>query len=260
MDVFIKLDSLQYRNAISRLITEARADAKLLLREESRLLLRDISGLMPPQTQEQGRLAVKRDLLRAFRPLDPRKFEESGTPTGKRIAALIRSRDIGALNALFARMKGAMAGLRVLPLSNMQSAHRRLQNARGNIGRSAPGYPVLPQDFAGYLKSVQDRVGWAKAGWLRAAQAVGFSLPSYVTRHAMAAGAVSFFPAPKLGVTMTNYSSKIPEARLQAKIDYAIQVRYKSLVREAQRILAGGKSRRGSFAGTSTGAAMAEAA
>jgi hypothetical protein len=244
MEIRLKLDSLQYRAAVARLIAEKRADAKLLLDEEARLLVRDLVAVTPPHTKREGERSVEVNLRRAFNPLDPKKF------SAKLIATLIRKRDVGGLNAIFARAKGKFAGMRIVEFFQMRAIHKRLTNSRGRVSKA--GYPVLPQDFAAYLKRVQASVGWAKAGWMAAAQRLGLSLPAYITRHSGRLGSVSFSPAPKLGITLMNFSTKIPN--YQAKVDFAVGRRYRSMVREAARILAGGKSRRGSFAGTSTGA------
>lgn len=251
MTPLIKYDALKYRAAVNRLITEKRADARMMLAEESRLLLRDIITLTPPKTQGQGERSVEANLRRAFSPLDPKKFE-NGTATGGRIAKLIRKRNYAGLNALFSRMKGSpLAGVTIVQPKDMQSVHRRQQDARGRIRRNR-GMVSLLSDFTRYALSVRRRVGWAKAGWLAAAQLLGLALPGYVRRHGTARGSVAVSPAPLLAVTMTNYSSKIPD--YQAKVDFALRVRYRSFMREAARILAGGKSRRASFAGTPTGA------
>jgi hypothetical protein len=252
MDVFIKLDSLQYRNAVKRLIVEKGADAKLLLREEARLLIRDILKLTPPQTQQQGALSVEVNLKRAFSPLVASDFSGWGNKLGKRIARLIRKKDVAQLNFLFSKIGGKLGGKRIIGLNDMPAIHKRLTNERGRVSKSS--YVALPQDFKAYLKIVKARVGWAKAGWNAAATAVGLAMPGYVTRHSgNRLGSIQFSPAPKLGVTLLNYSSKMP--RYQAKVDYAVQRRYHSFLNEAKRILAGGQSRRGSFAGTATGAA-----
>lgn len=254
MDVFIKLDSLQYRAAIKRLITEKGADAKLLLKEESRLLIRDILKLTPPQTQDQGSRSVEMNLRRAFSPLDPANFKAMDSRLGKRIAKMIRAKDVAGLNMLFSKLGGKLGGKQIVPLGSMAAIHRRLMNARGRVSKSS--YVALPQDFKAYLNMVKARVGWAKAGWEAAAVSVGLALPNYVSRHSgnsRGLGRCIFSPAPKLGVTLLNFSTKIPN--YQSKVDAAVQMRYHSLVSEAKRILAGGQSRRGSFAGTATGAA-----
>lgn len=253
MNIFIKLDSLDYRNAVRRLIVEKGANAKLLLREEARLLIRDILRLTPPQTQAQGNRSVEVNLRRAFSPLVISNFTDMGTPLGRRIAKMIRARDVAGLNMLFSKIGGKLGGVQLVPLGSMAAIHRRLTNERGRVSKAR--YVSLPQDFKTYLKMVQARVGWAKAGWEAAAVSVGQALPNYVSRHsgnARGLGRCVFSPAPKLGVTILNYSTKIP--RYQAKVDAAVQIRYNSLVSEAERILKGGLSRRGSFAGTATGA------
>lgn len=252
MDFFIKLDSLQYRNSVARLIKEKRADAKLLLQEEARLLVKGLVGITPPHTEDEGRKAIDRNLRRAFSPLDPQNFSSDGTPAGKRIAVLIRNNDIVGLNALFARMKrGKLAGKTVLMPDQLPGIHRRLMNSRGRVSKS--NFLTTLSTFRRYRDAIWKRVGWAKAGWLAAAQAVGLSLPGYVTRHSSRLGTAAWSPAPKLGITLMNFSTKVPN--MAAKVDFAVHARYNSLVREAQRILSGGKSRRGSFAGTETGSA-----
>ncbi len=91
------------------------------------------------------------------------------------------------------------------------------------------------------------------AGWIKAANLVGLTLPSFVSRHLNAPGNVIETVAPNFSITVINRTSAIPN--YQATVDAALRRRQASLISEANRILAGGKSRRGSFAGTATGSA-----
>ena len=75
MSLSVKIDTVRYRNDLNQFVEKLNADAQILLKEEMRLLLRDISRLTPPKTLAQGRKAVAGDVSRAVGSLDPEKIK-----------------------------------------------------------------------------------------------------------------------------------------------------------------------------------------
>lgn len=242
------IDEAGYRNALNQFVTELNANGELLLKEEMRLLLRDVVSFTPPKTQAQGRKAVDADLRRNAAPLDAQKIKIP------RMAELVRKRDVEAIQKFADNIKGGFFNRRRLlqTTEDIRAEHRRNRTRYGRV-RSDKNNMALLSVWRKYTREVQDRVGFAKAGWLRAAEGVGLKLPNFVARHAGNAPGQYIAPTPqKLVIESINRSSKIPN--YDRTVADATKRRVNSIKSELNRLLRGGKSRRGSFAGTATGA------
>lgn len=277
----------EYKVSLNRLIAEKRADAKLLLREEARLFVRDIVAFTPPKTFAQGRAAVARDLAQVYGTPE-RMIAEAGERGDHNLAvALAAALAKGQMRQFAHLLMGGSTGAREVRVSGYSrggrtvsgysttrstyhanvpnwaggvvkldvdpSLHRRRLTRYGRIaGQRLSQIVWAAKSLRDYVRKIQEHVGWAKAGWAATAQLVGQALPSFVRRHAgKAPSQVSETPAPSHSITMINRSSAIPN--YQAMVNAALRRRQASLISEARRILAGGKSRRGSLAGTATG-------
>ena len=250
MSLTLTFDLASYRHSMNTLVKELNADAVLLLKEEMRLLLRDIIRFTPPlKGHAQGRNAVTGDLNRNARPLDPQKIEMP------RLAQVIRERKAPAIMAITKNLKGGWGGRRMLATqSEIAFRHVRNRNNYGRVRRDQGNMAFL-SDWKSYLKNVQSRVGYTRAGWLTAAMAVGLKLPSWVTKHCGYAHGGYVAPTERsLEIVSTNRSIKIPNY-YERHVYPAVRARVKSLASETARLLRGGKSRRGSFANTPTGTA-----
>lgn len=242
------IDEAGYRNALNEFVTRLNANGELLLKEEMRLLLRDVVSFTPPKTQAQGRAAVYTDLARNAAPLDPQKIKM------KRMADVVRKRDVEAIQKIADNLKGGFFQRRTLlqTTDDIRAQHKKNRTRYGRIRKDMRNMALLSV-WRKYTREVQDRVGFAKAGWLRAAEGVGLKLPNFVTRHAGNAPGQYIAPTPqKLVIESINRSSKIPN--YDRTVADATKRRVNSIKSELNRLLRGGKSRRGSFAGTETGA------
>ncbi len=258
-------------------VKELKADGVLLLKEEMRLLLRDIVRFTPPQKgHAQGRNAIKGDLFGGKRKSGSRGssvglFQRIGT---SRLAIPERARHSGA--ATYAVNLGWENAKRVrifkqfwkpeASVDQMRAFHKRFQNKRtgrvGFVSQSVIGrHKVQDQMWVSnksadaYFKMLADRVGLARAGWNSAANAVGLRLPNWVTKHKGAnLGGYSPPSTSNLQIVATNASTKIPNY-FERHVYPAVRSRVRSIQSELNRLLAGSKSRRGSLAGTASGQA-----
>ncbi len=156
------------------------------LYEEWPLLLEKIISFTPPKTLAQGRAATSRDLEKTMRPFDPSTVRTRG------VREIISKRDIQAFNIVAGRAKGGpMKNARAVAFN--PTIHTSQRNAQGKVGR-ATNQVVLGSDASllkKYKKTIQDHVGYAKSGWLRAYYLVGgANAPSFVSRHGMNGGDV----------------------------------------------------------------------
>lgn len=249
MSIRVQFDVVKYRNDLNQFVTRLNADSTLLLKEEMRLLLRDIQRLSPPKTLAQGRNAVAKDMARLAAPLDPEKIKFP------RMAEVVRKRDEKAIQSIANNMKGGFFMRRRLLTNDadMRTAHLAARNARGRVRRDQNNMALL-RTWRKYTTEIQNRVGYARSGWAQVAAGVGLRLPSWVSRHTGYAKGGYKAPTPSdLEIVGVNRSVKIPN--YQSTVEAAMRLRIKSIGLELKRLLDGGKSRRASLAGTASGQA-----
>jgi hypothetical protein len=240
-----QLNQARYRDGLNQFVNRLGADAQLLLKEEMRLLLREVVRFTPPKTYKQGRNAVGSDLAKNAAPLDPDKIEWPA------LAKLVRKRDLAGIQALTNNVSKGFWARRKLLTSESQIAaeHKRNRTRYGRIRTDKRNMAMLAV-WNRYTRDVQSRVGFAKAGWVTAAKAVGLPMPSWVTRLAGAAG--GGYVAPTINrpvIEAINRSTKIPNYE-QNVVHAAVRSRAMSIESELKRILGGGKTRRASLAHT----------
>lgn len=289
MGLSIYFDTAKYRRDINELVKRFEIDAGELLKEEARLFVRDVTRLTPPARLSQGRNAVKRDISKVFRSVAAvarylrvtigdkrtalvfRKLLRRGEYQGARELITQRSSVVenvsvsshsrGGKTISSYTQKRRRVGTLVPDISPSVSflesvdpqIHKERRNKYGRVtSKMASAIVSSAKSLRSYIKEIQDHVGWARAGWLPAARKYGHKMPQWVARFGNAPGAVhenlgAGVSSPS--ITMINRGSAIPN--YQRIVDAALINRYRSLGREALRILAGGKTRRASFAGTS---------
>lgn len=171
------------------------------LAEEMPLLVEVIMKLTPPKSLAQGRQAVGSDIQKIMRPFDPAAIRS------KSLAKIVSKKDVEAFSIVAANVKsGPMAHARAIPFS--EQAHTSQRDRRGRVQGRDRNQVVLGSDVSllkRYIKSVKDRVGYAKSGWLAALYLVGGkTAPSWVTRHGQAGGAVIDTRGEDMSITAIN--------------------------------------------------------
>lgn len=169
------------------------------LDEEWPLLMKQVIRFTPPfKTAGQpgssdlsvGRAAVRNDIEKTMRPFDPANIRS------KRLKEVVEDRDFRAFNVIASRSKDSrLAGSVAAPFD--PAFHLNARDYRGRVHQRRKPVVMLGSDaqrLEHYIKAVQDRVGWAKAGWAAAFNLVkdpeGWQLPSYVEKHGTAGGIV----------------------------------------------------------------------
>lgn len=240
-----QLNQARYRDGLNQFVSKLNADGQLLLKEEMRLILREIMRFTPPKTYAQGRAAVAKDLAKNAAPLDPAKIR------WPRMAEVVKKRKLRAIQAISDNQKQGFWASRKLLVSTTELAeqHKRNRTSRGRVNSDRRNMALLSV-WRKYTRDVQSRVGFAKAGWGAAAAGVGFVMPSWVQKLAGAAAGSYSAPTPnRLVIEARNRSVKIPN--YQNDVVYAVvRSRAMSIESELKRILGGGKTRRASLAHT----------
>ena len=106
VSITLKFDEASYRHALNRFVYELKADGVVLLKEEMRLLLRDIMRFTPPKSNAQGRKAVNRDVAKAVNVLDGSSFGRAKQDVRDRMRTLIARKDNETLQKVMRNMDG----------------------------------------------------------------------------------------------------------------------------------------------------------
>ena len=184
-ELTLEIDTTVWANKLAQLKVTTGQSMREVLDEEWPLLMGKIIAFTPPKTLAQGRAAVASDIQKTMRSFDPENIRTEG------IREIVDRKDYAAYNIVSGRVKsGPMAHTTAAPFD--PGFHLARRNSRGRVGSGDP-VVMLGTDalmLRKYTKSVQDRVGWAKAGWLQALRLVGGVAPSFVSRHEPGNGSV----------------------------------------------------------------------
>lgn len=167
------------------------------VRDECRLLMdRVINGYTggsgrgvatPPDTREQGKKAVARDIRKSVVLLKPEHFEDR-VPSRNRFRSIrkaIRSRDYQTLRVV-AEKGGLGPRFRSAYLGRFAPEwHQEQRNPKtGRVKRQAFKYATADGEaVTSYIRKVQEDVGRAKGGWAAAFAALGGRPSDWISRH-----------------------------------------------------------------------------
>ncbi len=188
------------------------------LQKQAGLLVEDAAILTPPGDfkskswrKKAGEQAIKNDILKVLRPAKIRK------------------------NAFL---------LDATSFVNPAVVHKQYRKSRGRVmtrlkkGNRDERFKVEPEQLKSYIAFVQQRVGYMAAGWSKAAQFLGRSLPGWITRHsAPGVGRVNI-GENDVEVVMTN-SAVYSDSRnlMDRRIETALKRRYWAMIKQADNYL-----------------------
>lgn len=131
-------------------------------------------------------------------------------------------------------------------ISEMETWHKQNLNSRGRpkaVSRSKVGrwqvqdqMWISDQSADAYLKYVQAKVGWAKAGFAAAALSCGIRIPSWISKFSSKAGRVQSNFKNNPYVIASTSGNKIRD--LQRVVDSAFSIREKITIAKVNAILA----------------------
>lgn len=183
----IVLEDVLFRKALENLKAGVRdgfikADIGTLP-TQARLLLQQIIRFTPPNSEDQGRGAIRSDLLKIF------EIHRSDT-----IDTMLKEKGKNGFRGwVHDTKKGVHKLLDVAGVVSFMpealAIHNRQLNARGRTRRLSRRYAIDAKLFFEYVDQVYRDIGKGKAGWLPGALALGATdIPDYVMRHAPGRG------------------------------------------------------------------------
>jgi hypothetical protein len=159
------------------------------LPKQASLLAKRCQDFTPPRNVGQGKAAVARDLSVIFRPLDQRTFED------KRLRKIIREDNRPAWDAAARNFRGGhnLRNTQAIPFSAEWHQRNRTRRGRavagkgGNIGVVTLGPSAKAART--YMKTIQGRVGWARAGWNAGIVGFGGAISAgWISKHGTVRG------------------------------------------------------------------------
>lgn len=270
----IKVNSAKLDYALTRLALAAKVDLGRIIKQEGGNVAKSIMMIVPPTgtheqkktgkpvasgmskaAKQQGENAIKQDLF-GGRTFSGKKLVKS-LGIFQRIgnSALIPPKHSRTQTVSVRLGTSGSKKIRIYfkfwkpsaSMSEMGAFHRRYRNKYGRIGyvdRNPIGkWQVQDQMWISdatsdaYLKDVQSRVGYSKAGVAAAALACGIRVPSWIRRHASKAGTTSYNFGANPYIIGTATNCKIPD--IQRYFDEALKFRERITYQKIERILGG---------------------
>lgn len=195
MSATLTLDDAEFQATAARLVRLAEGDLRKEMRSQARIATVEAMKMLPPFDsiggarresfgfqRRIGQQAVSRDIERTFQPIADLEVVKApkDEALNKRLKTLMRARNVHGLAQVLRNL-----GIRFQGVAEEAEA-RIHQGSRDRRGRPRPGRGwkiVKGRSIASYLRQVKRRVGYAKAGFARAAIGLGARVPAWVLAH-----------------------------------------------------------------------------
>lgn len=237
----VNADTLVSRMAEYARLSQSAQPKSQIIRDQLKLAIKAIIDLTPFDTLAQGRAVVHRDLDRAVKPYGGEdgsfsKIKSSGLR--ERLVAYLRGREYAKLKDVFDHLNakgGYYAGWRFEDFS--PNLHHSVQTRKGRVETEQKVLTPQVQEWKAYLAQLQGAVGRARGGWVKSAQAVGLSLPAWITRHSEGGSVEAIVGENLVQFTFINRSVFIPDYR--QKVELALSGREKAMAADLRRMYGG---------------------
>jgi len=206
-DIKMEVDFREFGTQIARLAAASRRTNREVVQQQARLVVVDLIKCTPPTgnrpltetfgfQRRKGEMTADRDIHRLFQPLTSIKAVMYPTGAGKnakrqRSQYLKHLAEKGDWNTLSQALFHMGVTETLVPMQGSLElgeyrAAWKLFGARGNVSaKRARRYLVWDSSALERVRTeVKNRVGWAKAGWMTAARALGVKrIPSWIADH-----------------------------------------------------------------------------
>jgi hypothetical protein len=256
----LQVDDTVFRDRLNALAMHV-GDAGKVLKQEAKMLIREIVSKTPPKTAQQGRNKLESDLLKVFFPIEAEDFKNA-------------KRDLKNASG-FVKLWVTRGGFvfyveqnKFLPdasLDQLRAIHERHRGRKGRVvsvsGRTGNQkftkrndkevylnrYVVKGSVFRRYLRERSQKVGTMKSGWGQAANLLSVPLPAYVTRqikpsHGRVIDDLSDKTSPS--VTIINSTPGIAE-EMGWVVERALNSRALSMAQNLKRLIKYGPGKNG---------------
>jgi hypothetical protein len=212
----------RFKEAFARFQSTSKRSVAQNLRQQGKLLAVDIAKRTPPGDFQAtgwkriaGERAVKADLAKIMRPW---KWADART-------------DVRSIHEKYRQKRGKVhTDLRKSGTGKTRDGKDIKIGSKDRDGR----YRVDAQTLQAYIQTVQKRVGYMAAGWAKAAQFLGASIPGWITRHSAPGAGTVRIRGEDIELEMTNaavYSDS--RGLVERRAVAALKKRYWAMVKQA---------------------------
>lgn len=235
-DFGVEVNTVQFEGAM-QVLKQAVRDGMIhpdygTLTVQARMLAEQCQKITPPDSKGQGMASVMLDLTRIYCPVSDKTWDM------RRFKKIIQNDDRTTWNKVSTKF-GSSHGLNdtiavgFSPNAHAQNKFKRMRKKAkyGNMGTVTLG----PQAKAArdYIKTVQGRVGWAKAGWNRGIIGLGGTVSTgWIGKHGMVRGKLIDGRSdynPYIGVVNDTGWARNNRGQGERVINWAIQKRIQSM-------------------------------
>jgi hypothetical protein len=254
----VSLDVTRLNEDLRAFVASTGRDLARAIRDQARLLTRDLIGGTPPfgkhafrrssndlgagesynEQRKIGEAAVRRDVRRVFQP-----FAKYAAYVGKKfnnpkleqyLLKLGRQSDTDQIQRIFKKWMWHPK----IKTTATRPDHIARRDRRGRVKRATNTFILDERSRVNYEKKAITSVGKAKAGWLEAAKALGLGgIPNWISRHnspGLFQDATAHFANPSVTIgNLVEYASEMPIFVFQA----ALENRIRSMRIEANKIM-----------------------
>lgn len=254
----VSLDVARLNEDLRAFVASTGRDLAQAIRDQARLLTRDLIGGTPPfgkhafrrssnelgagesynEQRKIGEAAVRRDVRRVFQP-----FNQYAAFIGKKfnnpkleqyLLKLGRQSDTQQLERIFKKWMWHPK----IRTTATRPDHIKRRDRRGRVKRATNTFILDERSRVNYEKEVVSHVGKAKAGWVQAALGLGLGgIPNWIRRHnspGLFQDATASLVTPSVTIgNLVNYATEMPMEVFQA----ALENRRRSMVLQANKIM-----------------------
>lgn len=195
MSVSITVDTKGFSDAVRRLSELPRSKpVEQIIKAEGRLFVRDVIKITPPFRSYQTRLgeslaenrragndAIEKQLKVAFSTPQALIDAQADPAVQERMRKLIRANKLTELEQMLYNLSGNKRRYQIVDRITPQM-HKAARDSRGRV-RGFSGVITTEKAIKQRTKEAQANVGIAKSGWVKAARALGASVPGWISRH-----------------------------------------------------------------------------
>jgi len=240
-----EVDAKAFNDAVNNIIATSNRDMKEVVNQQGKLLAIELMNYTPPFAggkvpkgeaskttkgdQRQGMEAVKRDILRTMTP--PSELFKMGFKN-KWLEKVVKSKDDKKIQQYFESVKSPI--LNKYKVAQFDPQLHLSKRVYSNRFRPKYQYKFVSNEgfVKKYIKEMQGRVGYMKAGWAVAAQFFGATIPKWIEDHLYyAKGEVKILneDPTNYSIEMANYTPTID--RHASSYNVAIRMRTNALNR-----------------------------
>lgn len=244
MGLLLQIESAGFERDVRRLAQLTGKSLQVVLDEQGRLFTRDVVKATAPFSPGQGwteslaaqhqvgRKATERQIRGLFRPLSSLSVFTSQSRTGRRLRSLASTGNFDEAGELLKAIGLRTQG--VVPAATRE-LHEANRNSRGRVTKKANYFVRDGRSIESLVRRKMSYVGRAKAGWVKAASALGLPLPGWITKWASSGIFYRSGPPESPAITIGNAVPYIQQSGEEDRIiDWALNNRRRNLPKQIE--------------------------